>query len=231
MKLKFQTLALSAACSALLFAGCAGQTDKKAAVDRLFKGIQHLTEAQSMEVQGSVATSEWQTPFVLSYETKPQLSMELTGQLGDAPYSFYIRDEKTYLDFNGTKSQSLLKNLTGEDGDNLDGLINPFLDLNSSQRMDLFESVTLEDDVYTYSFNKKGLSKLIDAYQTFEPSKARLEVEFDQEEIKSFALNIEGHVAMDSLSAEITLKIDADIDSLNQPVDIEYPEGMENWNS
>lgn len=95
--------------------------------------------------------------------------------------------------------------------------------------MDLVDSVTVENETYTYTLNKEALSRVFDSYGTFSASYARLEASFNGEDLKDLDLSVKGTAALDAQSAPISLAVSLEIESMNQDVSISYPADLESW--
>lgn len=214
---------------AFSLAGCsqkATQADK----DAVYAAWNQLCEATSLEAEGSYEFNGNKGDFQLwmddSTDNGPQVAF-LFGPGGSDPSAFYLKDLKTYLNFNGTKSQSLASNL-GITKDTKLTAYNPLLDLDAQSRDHLFSSVTVDNGSYVFDLDKTGLQDLLDEYGSFQCEKAQITFRLEQDEISEINIDCKGTVDM-GVSVGINVKADIQIIEINQPVTFPWPDDLDSY--
>lgn len=223
--------ALCAGLCLFLLGGCSqnGQ-DLEAAVDKLFSAYNHLCEADSLSAKGSIDAQGIFATYTAAYTSDPQqLAINATLGQGDGkPVSFYIKDGKTYLNYMGTKSSSVAENIgiKPEDGFHLS---NPFLELSRKERADLFESVEVKDDTYTFTVKNSTAEEVLDDFGAADVKKCVIKAVIDDDQIKNIYFQLDGALAVGSSATDVSLEATAEILSVDKPVDIEFPADLDTW--
>lgn len=223
---------LSSACvlSGLLVSGCAKPADKQQAVDLLFGSFQRIAEAKSMKASGTADLAGISLPYQFEFDNEPEIGIAIEATAQGQPVDFYVKDGRTYLNFLGTKSSSELSNLTGGNSNaGSAASLNPFLDLSREERMQLVDTVTVDNDVYTYTLNKSELSKAFDSFGTLTLTKAFLTASFNGEDLKTIDFTAGGTLSMDSESAPFDAHLTMNVDSMNENLTISYPDDLASW--
>lgn len=195
-----------------------------------FTAFNHLLEADTLHLQGSwSAQSASQTfDFYLDQQNQLECALFLGSPADNSQVDFFIRDGKTYLDYQGTTSQSLAENIGIQKDTRLD-VYNPFLDLNDQQRADLFDSITVDEDTYTFQINPGSLSTLLDSYGTAQVRQAVMTAVIEKDELRSLDLQIEGTIAAAGKSDALHIRLQVKTDSINEPVQIPWPDNLSSY--
>ena len=101
--------------SALMFTGCQANSNHSALTDLFFSSYNHLCEAETLSVNGTIRLSDLSSDLYIAFNQSPVEVAITTDLPEDQQIEFYICDGKTYLNFFGTKSQSLAANIGIED--------------------------------------------------------------------------------------------------------------------
>lgn len=223
-------LSILAAASLVFCAGCSNdEKSKTAAVSAFFSAFNKLCEASSFEADGSITLSGLDLDYQIELDQSDDPEVALKVQSGGSDLaSFYIHDEKTYLDFQGTKSQSVASNIGLNPGEKI-SILNPFLDLSVSERNALFDSYSVKDDTYTFTINPNKLETFLDNYGSVSISKATLKAVITDSELKSMDLDIQGSMAYNGSSDSMTIQFTMNVDSMNQKLDIVFPDDLDSW--
>lgn len=216
--------------SALLLTGCQSDSKKSAYTDLFFSAFNHLCEAETLSVDGTIRLSDLSTNIFGAYTSNP-LEVALKTSLGpDQDVAFYIKDGKTYLNYAGTKSQSLAANIGIEDDTNFH-IPNPFLDLNRKERDAIFQSITKDDDdFYTYTIAPVMMEKLIDDFGAADIERAVMKTKIVNEQIQSLQLEVEGELEIGTSASPIDLEITLSPIVVDQDVQIDFPDDLSSWN-
>lgn len=215
--------------SALMFSGCQANPSHSALTDLFFSSFNHLCEADTLSINGSIRLSDLSTDLYIAYNQNP-LELAITTSLPkDQDIEFYIRDGKTYLNFFGTKSQSLAANI-GIDESTDFRIPNPFLDLNRKEREALFQSIVDEDDdVYTYTIRPVMMEKIIDDYGAANIERAVIKTKIVNEQFQSIHLEVKGGLEIGTSTSPIDLEITLEPIQVDVPVQIDFPADLTNW--
>lgn len=216
-----------------LAAGCSNSNadQKKEAVNLFFESWNRLCEADSLKAHGDMNLLRVDLDFNAAYQSQPaELAFlgkgSVAGQSVDA--DFYIRDGHTYLNYAGTKSSSLAANLgiNEEDGFHMP---NPFLELSRSERENLFESVKVEGNEYTFVLKPSEVAKFLDSYGAVDVDKTVLEVEIENKTIRELSIDLKGTYDIDVASTPLTFQADIEIDQVGGTVQIDFPSDLASW--
>lgn len=208
--------------------GC-NRSEKTQDTDTFFTAFNHLLEAGTLQLDGNYAFNEAAGTFQFYLDQKGQLALmlDITPEAG-RPIQFFIRDGRTYLNYMGTKTQSVVQNI-GLSADSKLSVYNPFLNLNRGERAELFDSITRNGDTYEFAINKNKLQALLDAYGSISLDKADMTAKLPEGELKELSLTISGAVNMGSEPLPVALDLQIRTESLNQPVDIPWPEDLDQY--
>lgn len=230
MNLKHKLISCTLSLSSLsLLAGCQSGSSKAAAVDAFFTAYNKLCEASSLEAEGTIEFSGLEAAYTAAYTSSPQ-ALAISATSGGLPFaSFYIRDGKTYLNYLGTKSSSIASNI-GITEDQEFHLPNPFLELSKSEREALFDSVSVNGDAYTFTFNPSKLNPLLDSYGALAIERGTLEAEIVESELRSIDLDLHGKYDIQSASADFDLDMVMQILAVDENVTISFPDDLDTWN-
>lgn len=216
--------------SALMFTGCQTNRNHSALTDLFFSSFNHLCEAETLSIDGTIRLSDLSTDLYIAYNQSP-LEIAITTNLPeDQQIEFYVRDGKTYLNFFGTKSQSLAANIGIDDSSAF--IPNPFLDLNRKEREAIFESITKEDEenVYTFTIRPVMMEKLIDDYGAANIERAVLKTKIVNDQFQSIELEVKGGLEIGTSTSPIDLSLSLDPIQVDVPVDIVFPADLTTWN-
>lgn len=230
MNLKHKLISCTLSLASLsLLAGCQTNSSKAAAVDAFFTAYNKLCEASSLKAEGTIDFSGLEADYTAAYTSTPQ-ALAITATSAGLPFaSFYIRDDKTYLNYLGTKSSSIASNI-GITEDQEFHLPNPFLELSRSEREDLFESANTKGDLYTFTFNPSKLNPLLDSYGALAIERGTLEAEIVANELRSIDLDLHGRYDIESASADFDLDATMQIVAVGENVTISFPDDLNTWN-
>lgn len=222
-------LSLIILCLSVLTAGCSNQKEKEEDLSSVFTAVNHLCEADTLAASGTYdITNIGKGDFRLWIDNDSKLEIAFdTGENPRLEIGFYLRDGKTYLNFLGTKSQSLAANI-GIEPDTRLQVYNPFLDLDESQRAELFSSVSRNGNEYTLEINKQKLAAYLDSYGSVGVKKAVVTADIENDEIRNLSIDLQIRTTM-TATMDITAKIDLHVDSMNEPLDIPWPEDLASW--
>lgn len=217
--------------SALMFTGCQADRNHSALTDLFFSSFNHLCEAETLSINGTIRLSDLTTDLYIAYNHSPVETAITTDLPEDQQIEFYIHDGKTYLNFFGTKSQSLAANIGIEDSSNFH-LPNPFLDLNRKERDAIFESITKEDEenVYTYTIRPVMMEKLIDDYGAANIDRAVLKTKIVDDQFQFINLEVKGGLEIGTSTSPIDLSLSLDPIQVDTPVEIDFPADLTTWN-
>ena len=216
--------------SALMFTGCQANSNHSALTDLFFSSYNHLCEAETLSVNGTIRLSDLSSDLYIAFNQSP-IEVAITTDLPeDQQIEFYICDGKTYLNFFGTKSQSLAANIGIEDSSDFH-LPNPFLNLNRKERDAIFESITKEDEenVYTYTIRPVMMEKLIDDYGAANIERAVIKTKIVNEQFQSINLEVKGGLEIGNSTSPIDLSLSLDPIQVDEPVDIHFPADLTTW--
>lgn len=215
-------------CTILCFAGCS-KDQKTKDTDTFFTALNHLFEAQTLQLDGNVAYNEAAGTFGFWLNQKGRLSLALEIEPeGAKTIAFYIRDGKTYLNYMGTKTQSIVQNIGLKDDSKL-SLYNPFLNLNRSERAALFDSISKNGNEYTFVINKTKLQTLLDSYGSLSLDKAEMSAVIEDGELEELTLEITGAINMTGEPTAIALDAQIHTEAMNESITIPYPDDLEQY--
>lgn len=215
-------------CTILCFAGCS-KDQKTKDTDTFFTALNHLFEAQTLQLDGNVAYNEAAGTFGFWLDQKGRLSLALEIEPeGAKTIAFYIRDGKTYLNYMGTKTQSIVQNIGLKDDSKL-SLYNPFLNLNRSERAALFDSISKNGNEYTFVINKTKLQTLLDSYGSLSLDKAEMSTVIEDGELEELTLEITGAINMTGEPTAIALDAQIHTEAMNESITIPYPDDLEQY--
>lgn len=223
-------------CAFLLFfvaiasVGCA-QSEKTKDTDTFFTALNHMLEADSIEIngEGSINTMSSSFQFFLNQRNKLGLAFNIEPT-GASPIAFYIKDGKTYLNYMGATSQSVVENIGLKPNEKF-SLYNPFLNFTREEREQMFTNIQKSGDDYTFSINTLKLQQLLDEYGSITVEDAVLKTTISNQEIQKLSLQLKGLFSMSSISFPVTVNIQLTISSMNQDVSIPYPNNLEAYGS
>lgn len=223
--------ALGAGLCLFLLGGCTSNKDNlETAADTLFSAYNHLCEASSLSAKGSVDAQGIFATYTAAFTSSPQ-QLAINAKLGQGetkPVDFYIKDGKTYLNYMGTKSSSLSQNIgiNPEDGFHL---TNPFLELDREKRADLFESVEVKENTYTFVVKNSTAEDVLDDLGAADVKKCILKATIEDDQIKNLYFQLDGALDTGSSAMDVALEATAEILSVDQPVDIQFPSDLDSW--
>lgn len=214
----------------LTFAGCSKpSTDVRSAADLFFSSYNHLCEADTLDVSGTVDVAGLSGDYKAQMVAKPaELALQFENDADGLQIAFYIKDGKTYLNYMGTKSSSVAANIGIEEDTELH-LPNPFLEISRSDREKLFDSVKVSNDTYTFTLNRSETEKFLDSYGAVEVNKAILEATIENETLRSMSIEVDGIYSVDKTGSPLSLKASMNVDAADTPVTVEFPDDLTSW--
>lgn len=223
---KYRMVFLSIFCC-LAFAGCS-KSQTLSYSQEFFTAFNHMLEADTLATDGDIEFGMIDTDFVFYLDQSSDdisLALETGSEAENNQINFYIKDGKTYLDYLGTKSSSVAENIGLGDGQKI-SVYNPFLDLSDEERAELFDSITLKDNTYTFQINKTNLAAYLDSYGSVSITKAVMTAKITDDEIKNLSLDITGKITMDAASADLVINLNLNVESMNQKIEIPWPDDL-----
>ncbi len=215
-------------CTAICLAGCS-KDQKTKDTDTFFTALNHLFEAQTLQLDGNVAFNDTAGTFGFWLDQKGRLSLALEIEPeGAKSIAFYIRDGKTYLNYMGTKTQSIVQNIGLKDDSKL-SLYNPFLNLNRSERAALFDSISRNGNEYTFVINRNKLQALLDSYGSLSLDKAEMSAVIEEGELKELTLEVSGAINITGDPATVALDTQIHTEAMNESITIPYPDDLEQY--
>lgn len=222
---------LAPAVSLGLMGGCSQSPSAAQAANAFFEAYNHLCEADALQAGGTLNLQGQSADYTASFTSSPQqlaLSLFFTD---NNSVGFYIKDGKTYLDYFGTRSSSDASKL-GISADEPFHLPNPFLELSRQEREDLFSSVTLSEDTYTFTFKNSEMEKFLDNYGAVKVSHASMQATIKEGELTWMSIDVEGVYDIGTQSTDLSLQGDCSIEKIGEPVQVDFPADMnpQTWN-
>lgn len=215
-------------CTALCFAGCS-KDQKTKDTDTFFTALNHVFEAQTLQLDGNAAFNEASGTFGFWLDQKGKLSLALEIEPeGAKPIAFYIRDGKTYLNYMGTKTQSIVQNIGLKDDSKL-SVYNPFLDLNRKERAALFDSISKNGNEYKFVINKTKLQTLLDSFGSLSLDKAEMSAVIENGELRELTLEFTGAIMMTDEPAAVALDAQIYTEAMNETITIPYPADLDQY--
>ena len=217
-------LVLCSACSS------SGQKPDAQQMQTFFTAINRLMEAKTLSTNGKLSSGNFHTSFQLwiDQEKSPMEAAVIAGGGTAQEVAFFLKDGKTYLNYMGTKSQSVAENL-GITKDTKLSFYNPFLDLNDEQKMEMFDSVSIQGNEYTFKISKDKLSSLLDSFGSITLSRADLKAVVEDGQIKSLSFDIIGSLSMGKASSSVSGTLELNDIQINEPLNIPWPSDLNSW--
>lgn len=220
-------------CTSFALCACSNSTNKDDVIS-VFTAFNNTLKADSANISGTFDTSGQKMIMTLDIIQKGNLQvafdldLEAGGNTANEFLSFYIKDKKTYLNSQGTTSQSVVENI-GIDPTKKLSSYNPFLDFSDDELTSFFTSSKKEGNTITLNMDEKSLATLLDAYGTVSISKGSIEATLDGDYISHLKVIIKGYQAMEDSSSNVDITIDVDITNINSLEKIDFPENLENY--
>ena len=207
-----------------------GQKPDAQQMQTFYTAFNQMLEAKTLYAKGKVSSANFQTGFSLwiDQEKRPMEIAFATEPVLGQSVSFYVKDGKTYLDFLGTKSQSVASNL-GITADTTLSFYNPLLDLTDAEKEELFTSATIDGDQYSFQFNTSKLASFLDSYGALTFAKANMYATVKDGKIKSIAFNAAGTISMGEAKSTFDGRLQLNEIVINQPVDVSWPSDLASW--
>lgn len=156
------------------------------------------------------------------------IDLEAGGNVQKNFLEFYIKDGKTYLNSMGTKTQSVVENIGLERNKKI-AVYNPFLSFNDSELASFFKSSSHKGTTYTFDIDAKRLTTMIDAYGTFNATKAQIIADIENDLLNSVSLNIKGQQNINDQKADIDITVEFVITDLNSLDHIDFPNDLDSY--
>lgn len=230
----YRTLSRASLAAALAFsfafAGCSSNEQSvKDAANLFFESFNHLCEADTLKVSGTLDLIGTQSQISAQMISSPaQLALSLGQPNAEPLIDFYLRDGRTYLNAMGTKTASVAENI-GISKDQKLHLPNPFLELSREERAKLFDSVKVKDDVYTFVINNREAEKFLDYYGAAKVNKATLVTTIHDDVINTLSIDIDGTYEIDTASSDLDLKADLVIEQVGGKMTIDFPADLDTY--
>lgn len=212
----------------LLVQGCSGTSSLRQASNTFFEAFNHLCEADSLELSGTIEAQGMQADYIYKASANPQQASFVADLPAGQKASFYLKDGKTYLNYMGEKSSSTAERIGISKEASL-RLPNPFLDIPESERASLFDSVKTDKNTYTFTINTNQLSKFLDSYGAVKIDQATLMATIEKEQIQDLDLSVSGTFDLVNSSTPLKLHLSMKTDNIDQPITIDFPADLAAW--
>lgn len=202
-----------------------------------FDALHKTLSVDSVKIEGKVEADLGLTTSVdyeLWLDQKESLQLAITSQLdvmgvgaGDF-IDFYIKDGKTYLDTQGTKSSSTVEKI----GLKKDGRLevwDPFLSLTDKEKAEIFKSAKVNGDEYTFELDPNKLSTYLDEMGGADISEAKLKATINDGYITSLNLDVSGTQNIEDKSQDFKIGLEAKASDFNKSMDIPFPDDLDSW--
>ena len=225
-------------CMIFALAGCSSSKNKDDIIT-VFDALDTTLNAKSGKITGSIdytTTTSQKINYALeiiqdgNLQVKADLGLEAGGNTLDDYMHFYIKDGKTYLNYMGTKSQSIASNIGIDVTSNL-SVYNPFLDLTDTELNSLFESSSKDGNTYTLVLDGEQLTTLLDSMGTLSISTAKVIATLKKDYISDLEIVIKGYQAYDETSYDVDIDITCTLEDYNSLSSIEFPSDLESYQS
>lgn len=224
-------------CIGLSLCACSGPN--KADVIEFFDAFDKTLDLNSGEFSGDVKykvgedTNNMHLSFSLIQTGDVQLSLNLgleaNGNKLEDFINFYIKDGKTYLNYMGTTSQSLAKNI-GIDPKKKLSFSNPFLDYTDSELASLFNSVKKEGNKFTMEIKPGNLAKMLDEFGGIQVNSAIVTAVLEKGYISHLTFDLEGSQSFSTDQKEkVSISFNGNLENINSLSKIDFPENLEKY--
>lgn len=212
---------------AIIMTGCSGKPAQKAEIDRVFTAINHLTEAKTLEAKGSFdITAFGKGDITVWIDNENQFQMAIQADDSN-DLGFYLKDGKTYLNYFGTKSQSVAENIDIDPDVPMD-FYNPLLDMSAEERDEIFNAVSVSGDTYTLDINKHAMATVLDNFGGVGVKQASLAVTLDGDQVKKMVFKADVRSPL-LPGNNLKMFISLEVVSMNQPLDIPWPTDLDSY--
>ncbi|MCF0258408.1 MAG: hypothetical protein HUJ54_00985 [Erysipelotrichaceae bacterium] len=207
-----------------------GQKPDVKQMQAFYTAFNQMLEAKTLYAKGKVSSGNFQTGFTLwiDQDKRPLEIAFATDPVMGKNIAFYVKDGKTYLDFMGTKSQSVASNL-GIDKNTSLSLYNPLQDLTDAEKEELFASAAIDGDQYSFQFNTSKLASFLDSFGALTLSKANMFATVQNGKIKSIAFSAAGTISMGDSKSVFDGRLELNEIKINESVDVSWPADLDSW--
>lgn len=218
-------------------AGCSKANDTETAAIAFFDALHKTMSAQSLVVEGTgeaKAGLSGQLDVRVALDQKSDLQLAATTSLSaygmklDPFLDFYIRDGKTYLNSQGTKSSSTLSALGLDESTKLSAA-DPFLSLTDTEKAALFKSAAIKGDTYEFQLDPTRMGTLLDSMGGADISEGNVTAVISDGYVTRLSLHIAGTQTMDGKSQDFEFSIDLNADDINKDINIDWPSDLASW--
>lgn len=231
---KIFSLIVSLIC-AFTLTGC---TNSKNDTDilKFFDALNHSLQQDSATIKGNLVSDAGNESSIdvliqwnqtQSLEAMAKLSISAGGNTMDDFLTFYLKDNKTYLDALGTKTQSTVENLGLDPNTKLDRY-NPFLSLSNEELCSFFTSSSVTGNTYTFDIDKNSLSKMLNSYNDVTVKNAQLVAEIKDNLIQSIWIRIDGSQSL-AKNQEYKATLDLNVTDYNKTDTISFPDDLDTY--
>lgn len=221
----------------MIFSLTACSSKNKDDVILFFDALDNTLKADSGHINGNV-DMKGDSPYTISFDIQfiqvgdiqiaAVMDLEAGGNVQKDFLDFYIKDGKTYLNSSGTKTQSVVENIGLERNKKI-AVYNPFLSFSDDELNSFFKSSSKNGNTYTYDIDARRLTTLIDAYGTFNASKAQVTADIDNELLNSVSLHVVGEQNINEQKADIDLTVKFSVEQLNSLDHIDFPDDLDSY--
>ncbi len=222
---------------AMIFSLSACSSKNKDDILLFFDALDNTLKTDSGEIIGKI-DMKGDSPYTIDFDIQyiqigdiqlaAIVDLEAGGNIQKDFLDFYIKDGKTYLNSMGTKTQSVVENIGLERNKKI-AVYNPFLSFNDNELTSFFKSSSHKGTTYTFDIDAKRLTTLIDAYGTFNASKAQIIADIENDLLNSVSLTIKGEQNINDKKADVDMTIEFTISDLNSLDHIEFPDDLDSY--
>lgn len=222
-------------CLIFTLSGCKSNNKEEALA--FFDAFHETLNANSGYVHGRVqlkneTMSTLNFKFNFNQVNQIQLAFDLGLQSGkytqDQFISFYIKEGKTYLNFMGTKTQSLAEKIGIHPNDKL-SVSDPFLNFSDEELVNFFTASSKNENTYSFEMNNKAISQLLDSLGTIDIDQAKMDCTIQNKMLSSLNLSIKGYQQIEKQSANIDIQIQCSFKNMNQLDSISFPNDLDTY--
>ena len=201
-----------------------------------FNALNNSLQQDSATVKGSLTSDAGNESSIdeliqwnqtKSLQAMAKLSISAGGNTMDDFLNFYLKDNKTYLNAMGTKTQSTVENLGLDPNTKLDRY-NPFLSLSNEELCSFFTSSSVTGDTYTFEIDKNSLSRMMNSYNDVTVKNAQLVAEIKDGLIDSLWIRIDGSQSL-AKNQEYKATLDLNVSDYNKTKEISFPNDLDTY--
>ncbi len=215
---------------------CSKNEDKNASI-QFFNALHNTMEAKSGRIAGSILMDSDEPSEItldLYYDQTNDLELAITtgleanGNTQPNFLDFYIKDGKTYLNSLGTKTSSSVEKI-GLAKDSKLGSMDPFLDLNDTQKKEWLTNAKVEGDTYSFDIDKTLLSNMLDSYGSVSIERAKLKAKIQNDRIDSLSIDIKAKQSINKNQIDTSIKVELQASEYGQLKEVPFPTDLNTY--